>query len=92
MIITVSELDFPLGSETVSWNIRVSALPEVNVGFSAVESDNVIGSPPVCIHENVSESPSGSVLLEPSSVTRVLVETDWFGPALAIEVLFQLVT
>ena len=85
MIVTVSELDFTALSVTVSWNVRVLALPSVNVGCSAVESDNVTEVPPICVHENVKVYPSGSVLLEPSSVTSTPVEAEgWSGPALVL--------
>ena len=53
----------------MSWNVRVSAPIVTKEGVAVLALFNVTISPSICIHENVNESPSGSVLLEPSRFT-----------------------
>ena len=55
----------------------------MNVGLATDALDNVTAGPAVCTHENVTASPSGSLLPEPSRVTTAPVDTLCAGPALA---------
>jgi hypothetical protein len=45
----------------------------VNVGFELEAPLRVTAGPDVCVHAKVNESPSGSVLMLPSSVTLVFL-------------------
>src|SRR5206468_3452325 len=54
------------------------------LGLAVVGSDSETTGPPVCVHEKVSGSPSGSKLALASRVTRAPVATVWGGPSSAI--------
>ena len=54
---------------TVSWKTAVSS--DVNVGDTAVLSDNVTVVPDICIQENVIGSPSGCILVTNSPILGV---------------------
>jgi hypothetical protein len=68
--VTEAGIEFVYPSFTTSENVNVLAVDgAVNVGFELDAPARVTAGPDVCVHVKVKGSPSGSVLVLPSSVT-----------------------
>src|SRR6185295_17173892 len=82
--VTVSAALVTCPSLTRNENVTVAGpTGAVNDGRAADADDSDTAAPAVCDHAYVSESPSGSLLADPSSCTLALDATDWSGPASA---------
>ena len=86
--VTVSAADVLPPAVTVRLKVRVASAAScagaVKVGFSAVALLRDTVAPAVCVHAQVSVSPSGSLLALASSVTAAASATVWSAPALAV--------
>jgi hypothetical protein len=89
LMVTEAAVEFVWPSFTTSEKVNVLAVDgAVNVGFELEAPLRVTAGPDVCVQMNVKGSPSGSVLLLPSSVTVAFLKTVCPAPAFALGGLF----